>query len=290
MYELRISPCSEDIADSLSEALENLGALSVSMMDYEDDPILEPGVGETPLWNQLIIIGLFEAHEAAVQAQQYVEKTHPTVKQTLEKLPEQDWERVCLERFQPIQFGRRLWICPSWMTPPEKDAVNLILDPGLAFGTGTHNTTALCLKWLDAHDLSCKTVIDYGCGSGILALAALKLGAKHAYAVDIDDQALLATAQNQAVNGISDALITISHPEKLNIAVDLIVANILLTPLLNLETTFQRLLKPEGRLIVSGIFASQRDMLIDAYQHHFHLETSETSDEWALIEFRRREA
>ncbi len=287
MYELRVLPCPENMADTLSEALEELGALSVSMMDYEDQPILEPGVGETPLWNQLILTALFEEKETAEKAKQYLQKAHAEMEQTLEELPDQDWERVCLERFQPIQFGHRLWICPSWLKPPQEEAVNLILDPGLAFGTGTHNTTALCLKWLDGYDLSHQTLIDYGCGSGILALAALKLGATHAYAVDIDDQALLATAQNQAMNHISDDQISISHPEKLETPVDLILANILLTPLLSLEKTFYRLLKPEGKLIVSGIFASQINTLENAYQQHFRVEKYDISDEWALIEFSR---
>ncbi len=284
MYELRIAPCSQQDVEALSEQLEALGAVSVSMMDFEDMPILEPGVGETPLWNKLIVHALFVDADEADEAKRCVQKNHAHTTQTIEVLPEQDWERVCLERFQPIQFGLRLWICPSWLTPPDKNAVNLILDPGLAFGTGTHATTALCLAWLDQHDLTHQTLIDYGCGSGILALASLKLHAQHAYAVDIDDQALLATAQNRDMNVISPHTLTITHPEALNTTVDIIIANILLTPLLSLKETFHRLLKPQGKLVISGIFTSQAQTLVDVYSNDFHLETMQTRDEWALVE------
>lgn len=288
MYELRIAPCSPEEAETLSEQLENLGAVSVSMMDFEDVPILEPGVGETPLWDKLIVHAIFTDETEANEAKKFVQENHAHIHQTLETLPEQNWERVCLERFQPLQFGHRLWICPSWLTPPHPDAVNLILDPGLAFGTGTHATTALCLTWLDQHDLNDKTVVDYGCGSGILALASLKLGAKHVYAVDIDDQALLATAQNREMNALPEAMLTITHPEELDVSVDIIIANILLTPLLSLKSSFKALLKPHGKLVVSGLFASQTQALIDAYSDSFEMLETQTLDEWALICFSAR--
>lgn len=288
MYELRISPCSAQEAEALSEVLETLGAVSVSMMDFEDNPILEPGVGETPLWNTLMVHALFSDENALNPARKFIQENYPHTTQMVETLPSQDWERVCLARFQPLKFGRRLWICPSWITPPEPEAVNLILDPGLAFGTGTHATTALCLTWLDRHILTDKTIIDYGCGSGILALAALKLGAKHVYAVDIDHQALQATAQNRDINTLSEEKLTIIHPEALNTPADMIIANILLSPLMSLKETFYHLLKPEGKLVVSGLFASQAQDLIDTYADSFELLEKETQEEWSLLCFSRR--
>jgi ribosomal protein L11 methyltransferase len=288
LLELHIEHCLQHEVDELTEALENSGALSISIMDQQDNPILEPAPGETPLWDQLMIQALYENNQHAHVAQDWLNKNHPHLRHTLNELPEQDWERVCLDRFTPQRFGQRLWICPSWHTPPEPNAVNLILDPGLAFGTGTHPTTSLCLTWLEQANLDSKDIIDYGCGSGILALAALKLGARHAHAVDIDDQALLATKQNASINQIPTNALSISHPDALDKPVDLLIANILLSPLLSLQNIFYQRLKPKGLLVVSGLFAEQAQTLIEAYQTHFtHLSTQQ-EEEWALVAFQSK--
>lgn len=290
MLELQIELCLQNEIDGVTATLEESGAISISIMDQEDAPILEPAPGETPLWERLVIHALYEDEQQAYAAQTELNKQHPHLKHTLSELPEQDWERVCLDRFTPQRFGQRLWICPSWHTPPEPDAVNLILDPGLAFGTGTHPTTSLCLTWLEQASLQHKKIIDYGCGSGILALAALKLGAQHAYAVDIDDQALLATEQNAAINHIDAHTLTVLHPKELITPVDLLIANILLSPLLSLQKTFYKLIEPQGQLIVSGLFASQAQSLIDAYQSQFTHQLTLQEEEWALVVFQKKSA
>lgn len=288
MLELNIESCVQHEIERLTEILENAGALSVSMMDQYDAPILEPAPGETPLWEHLIVQALFEDMNSIQEVQAEIQRVFPHLTQVIKTLPDQDWERTCLDRFTPIQCGKRLWICPSWLTPPHEETVNLILDPGLAFGTGSHPTTSLCLSWLDSASLSDKSIIDYGCGSGILALAALKLGAKIAYAVDIDPQALTATQQNAEINEISHTQLIICKPEALTTPVDIILANILLTPLLNLGKTFHQLLKPNGELVISGVFLTQVPQLIEAYQNDFvHFITTE-KEEWAMVIFRKK--
>jgi ribosomal protein L11 methyltransferase len=288
MLELHLEPCSRDEVDLLTERLEAMGAVSISLMDQEDNPILEPGPGETPLWDRLILKAIYLHEEEANQAQSALAIDYPLISQTLSTLPDLEWERVCLEQFVPQQFGQRLWVCPSWLTPPEPDHINLILDPGLAFGTGTHPTTSLCLTWLSQTTLDGEDILDYGCGSGILALAALKLGAHHAYAVDIDDQALLAIQHNAEANHIPTGRLTIGKPHQLTEPVDTLLANILLSPLLTLQQTFHQYLRPQGRLIVSGIFASQAQTLIDAYHADFVHEETLLQEEWALIRFTPR--
>jgi ribosomal protein L11 methyltransferase len=288
MLELQSKPCLRDEVDGMLSLLETTGALSISMMDYQDDPILEPLPGETPWWDYMQIHALYEESDSALLAQNLLSNEYPRLTHTLVSLPETDWERVCLEQFLPQQFGKRLWICPSWLTPPEPEQVNLILDPGLAFGTGTHPTTALCLTWLDSAALHTKTLIDYGCGSGILSLAALKLGASHLYAVDIDEQALIATYDNATLNQIPSAALTIAAPETLTTPVDIILANILLGPLMELASRFHQLLKSEGILVVSGIFAHQVDDLISTYHEYFIHDNTTSQDGWSLVVFKKK--
>jgi ribosomal protein L11 methyltransferase len=287
LLDLHIEHCLQHEVDELTAALEDSGALSISIMSQQDNPILEPAPGETPLWDQLAIQALYENSQQADAAQNWLDKNYPHLRHALNEVPEQDWERVCLDRFTPQRFGQRLWVCPSWHKPPEPNAVNLTLDPGLAFGTGTHPTTSLCLTWLEQTNLDSKGIIDYGCGSGILGLAALKLGARHAHAVDIDDQALLATQQNASINQISPNVLSISHPDSLDKPVDLLIANILLSPLLTLKNTFYQLLKPKGLLVVSGLFTEQAQTLTDAYQTHFTHQSTLEEEEWALVTFQR---
>ncbi|MDX2345308.1 MAG: 50S ribosomal protein L11 methyltransferase [Legionella sp.] len=288
MFELHVKPCHREHAEAISEHLEANGALSVALVDQEDDPILEPGPGETPLWRYSIAEALYANAIDAEAAWQALLQDYPKLSHTLKAIPEQDWVRVCLDNMKPLLFGKNLWICPSSHTPPEPDAVNIMLDPGLAFGTGTHPTTSLCLTWLDSADIQDKKIIDYGCGSGILALAALKLNASLAYAVDLDDQALIATQNNAEKNNISNNKLICSKPEVLLTPVDILLANILLTPLLALESRFEALLKPSGTLVLSGVLATQVEQLLAAYAapNWTHQET-QYEDEWALVVFKK---
>lgn len=287
-YELKIDQCHRDDVELLSEALEETGALSITLTDKNDDPVLEPEPGTTPLWPDVIVNALYDDEADAHRAMEQLAPHYQQLHFSIHHLPDQDWERVWMTDFKPQRFGQKLWICPTWIEPPEPDAVNLILDPGLAFGTGTHPTTALCLTWLDQADISDKTVIDYGCGSGILALAALKLGASKVYAVDIDEQALQATRNNAVANIKDDTQLVISFPDNLDAKTDLLIANILLAPLLMLQSKFKELLSEQGTLIVSGILEEQADPLITAYQIDFKLESAHSMDGWSLLVFTRR--
>lgn len=285
MYQLCVSDCPRAITEKLEALLEDAGALSVTMTDQYDDAILEPELGTAPLWPHVVLQALFSTLAEGEYAMSLLLQYAPNTNCNLQKLIEKDWERVSLEQFKPLLFGKRLWICPSWITPPEPTAVTLILDPGLAFGTGTHPTTAHCLTWLEQADLLNKTVIDYGCGSGILALAAIQLGAAHVTAVDIDQQALIATRNNAKANHITDTQLTIGFPEILQTPVDLIIANILLAPLLTLQNQFLLRLKPGGILIVSGILEEQVPQLQQAYEPHFTQQETVLIEGWALCVF-----
>jgi ribosomal protein L11 methyltransferase len=283
--QLTIDHCLQDDVEALNILLEEQGAISVTLTDRYDTPILEPQLGTTPLWADVVIQALFVEEEDAESAALQLSAHFPTVQVGFEHLPEQDWERVCMADFKPQQFGRRLWICPSWLTPPDPTAINLTLDPGLAFGTGTHPTTSLCLTWLEQADVLGKRVIDYGCGSGVLALASLKLGAQHVDAVDLDEQALIATRNNALSNAFSFDELTVCMPDALNDPVDVLMANILLSPLLTLKTEFRRLLKPGGQLVVSGLLNDQKNQLIEEYNSDFTYQTSSSQGDWCLVVF-----
>ncbi|KTD55435.1 50S ribosomal protein L11 methyltransferase [Legionella quateirensis] len=287
-YQLKIEHCPSEEIEQISEELEESGALSIMLTDKNDNPVLEPEPGTTPLWPEVIIQALYAQAEHAQEAKNTLTLNRPPLECSIEVLADKDWERAWMDDFKPQQFGTRLWICPTWMTPPEPEAVNLMLDPGLAFGTGTHPTTALCLTWLEQADLNNKTLIDYGCGSGILSLAAVKLGAQHVVAVDIDNQALQATQNNALTNDITDQQLSISFPEALQDPVDLIIANILLAPLISLSDRFYQLLNHGAELVVSGILTEQADSLIEAYRDVFtHVKTHHL-DGWSLLVFTRK--
>ena len=286
MYQLNIERCMRDEADELSDLLSEMGAVSVTLTDRFDSPILEPEIGTTPLWADVVLQALYEDEQDAIHVRRYLADSYSHLIVDLKTVPEQDWVRVCVADFKPQQFGKRLWICPSWLTPPDENAINLILDPGLAFGTGTHPTTALCLTWLEQAELTSKRVIDYGCGSGILALAALKLGASYVDAVDLDEQALIATRNNAANNQINTALLSVDYPSALREPVDLIIANILLMPLQQLQGEFRQLLKPEGLLVVSGILNEQAELLIATYQQTFIPQATFSEGDWCLVVFK----
>ena len=271
--QIRLNSTNEK-AEKISDFLEEIGAVSVTFMDSQDTPIFEPLPGETRLWGNTDVIALFDAAGHLEDGAAY----------KIEQIEDKDWAREWMDNFHPMQFGKRLWICPSWREVPEPNAVNVMLDPGLAFGTGTHPTTALCLEWLDGLDLQDKTVIDFGCGSGILAIAALKLGAKSAIGIDIDPQAILASRNNAQQNGVADRLqLFLSDEKPANLKADVVVANILAGPLKELYPLISCLVKENGDLGLSGILETQARSVCDAYAQTFDLEEVAVREEWCRI-------
>ncbi len=275
-------------AEQVAALLESMGALSVTLQDSADAAIFEARPGDTALWPHTRVSALFPP---ATAIEPVLHRIHDTLQtatplpHTLEYLRDQAWERAWLERFQPMRFGRRLWVCPTGHAPPDPQAVNLMLDPGLAFGTGTHATTALCLEWLDQADVKGRTVVDYGCGSGILAIAAARLGARQVWAVDVDPQALEATAGNAVRNQVA-ARITTCLPEALpDFAADCVIANILAQPLVELAPTLAGLLSSQGRLVLSGILAGQQAQMVQAaYRPWFEFTSIKQREEWARLD------
>lgn len=274
-------------APALEDALLELGAVSVTLQDNADEPVFEPGVGETPLWAQTRVLALFEEQteaESVIAALGQLFGEVPPWR--AEALADQAWERAWMADFQPMRFGQRLWICPSWCEPPDPGGVILTLDPGLAFGTGTHPTTALCLEWLDGQPLQGCTVLDYGCGSGILAIAALLLGADRAVAVDNDPQALLATRDNAERNGIGAERLLTCLPQDVpsDLRAQVTVANILAGPLQSLAPTLAGLTADNGRLALSGILAEQADAVAGAYRPWFRMGDPAQRQEWVRLD------
>lgn len=273
-------------AERLSELLEAAGASAVTMQDAADQPLFEPPPGATPLWEQILISGLFAAdadveHILAEMAQALGETPLPVW--TLNPLEDKDWVRAWMDDYQPMCFGEKLWIVPSTFTPPDADAVNILLDPGLAFGTGTHPTTAMCLRWLDAHPPVEQAVIDYGCGSGILAIAACRLGATSALAVDNDPQALLASHDNACLNQVDDRIQAHLPDHCPHRSVPLLLANILAGPLHQLAPQFATHVQPDGHIVLSGIIESQVDDLIESYSPWFELRVYQQEEEWICL-------
>lgn len=273
-------------ADTIAELLEQLGALAVSYTDAEDSPILEPKPGERRLWPNTEVTGLLEQgtdpKPILAVLKQLLGDHIPMVATTLE---DKNWIRAWMDQFKSLKFGQHLWICPSWLSVDEKDSVVVMLDPGLAFGTGTHPTTSLCLSYLDSLDLKDKDVLDYGCGSGILAIAALKLGAKSATGVDIDEQALIASKENAKRNGVEDKLqLIMGTDKKLDLPqFPITVANILAGPLAELEPIIASLTQSGGKLALSGILTEQADSVIEAYSKDFVMNKVKDLDGWALL-------
>jgi ribosomal protein L11 methyltransferase len=276
----------EEQADDVSEGMTDLGALSASLLDEGDHPLFEPKPGETPVWPETRVVGLFEVDadldvvELGLKARFGGDALHGWRREVLE---DQVWERAWLEHFRPMRFGRRLWVCPTGFEAPDADAVTVILDPGLAFGTGTHATTALCLEWLDGHELAGRTVIDYGCGSGILAVAALLLGAERALALDIDPQALLATEENARKNAVAERLTLVGPGQAIPEPADILLANILANPLGELAESLSGLVKPTGHLALSGILPEQADGVSDAYRLWFPRLVKTERDGWIRL-------
>jgi ribosomal protein L11 methyltransferase len=267
--------------EPFEEALLAAGATSITLQDAADDPVLEPAPGTTPLWPRVRVTALFDT---SVDTSALL-RAFPDAK--VDVLEDRAWEREWLKDFRPMRFGRRLWICPGGQSVPaseqRSDACVIELDPGLAFGTGTHATTALCLEWLDGASLAGRTIIDYGCGSGVLAIAALKLGAAQAWAVDIDPQALLATRNNAERNGVGGRL-RVGLPTELPSTADVVLANILAEPLLQLAPTFAALLPAEKQLVLSGILRNQAAAVASRYAAWFHIASEGVRDDWVRLD------
>lgn len=282
--QLRLAVTPEQAVD-YEDALWACGAVSVTFMDAEDQPIFEPELGTTPLWKHTHLLALFESDtDAEALTLQLVQAVGQLPEYHLEILQDEDWERSWMDNFKPMCFGSKLWIVPSWFDAPDPQAVNLLLDPGLAFGTGTHPTTALCLEWLDKYMQEGLEVIDFGCGSGILAIAALLLGAKQVIGTDIDGQALEASRENAKRNHIEDDRFMLCLPDKMpTVTADVVLANILAGPLVELATTLTHLTKPKGWLCLSGILAEQAEAVRAAYQPYFTLQPTVTKDGWVRI-------
>ena len=273
--------------ETLSAFFEEQGALSVTFVDAADQPLFEPAPGTTPLWSATRITALFDAGvDRVALKQRLAARFGAAVTERLveETLADQDWERVWLDQFQPMRFGERLWVCPAGQAPPvDGETVIIDLDPGLAFGTGTHPTTALCLEWLDRHPPERRAVLDYGCGSGILAIAALKLGADSVWAVDIDEQALWSSRENAARNGV-DARLKTALPEQLpDQAFDLLLANILANPLIELAPQLAGRVRVGGDLVLSGILKDQADAVSAAYRRWFAMSEPVERDGWVRL-------
>ncbi|RRO01784.1 50S ribosomal protein L11 methyltransferase [Pectobacterium aquaticum] len=280
------------VAEQLGDVMMESGAVSVTFQDTHDTPVFEPLPGETRLWGDTDAIALYDA-ETDMNVVIAILEQEPLLgagfKHKIEQLEDKDWEREWMDNFHPMQFGKRLWICPSWRDIPDPTAVNVMLDPGLAFGTGTHPTTALCLQWLDGLDLEGKTIIDFGCGSGILAIAALKLGAARAIGIDIDPQAIQASRDNAQRNGVSERLeLYLPKDQPADLSADVVVANILAGPLRELAPLISDLPKAGGHLGLSGVLATQADGVAEAYADKFTLDPLAEREEWCRITGQRR--
>lgn len=284
--------CDRAGAATLEDAVLEAGALSVTLEDRADEPLLEPGVGETPLWQAVRITGLFPADTDMAPIVGALAILDPASSPRVELLEDRDWVREWMQHYGPMRFGERLWICPSWTQPPDPSAVNLFLDPGLAFGTGTHPTTAMCLAAIERLAAPGQSVVDFGCGSGILGIAALRLGADRLLAIDNDPQALTSTRDNVARNAIDAQRTEIIAPGDARAAgwrgtADLVLANILAGPLTELADTLTDFLAPGGQLLLAGLLESQVAVLADAYAPRVALAELDRDGDWVCLGGRR---
>ncbi|MDA7595394.1 50S ribosomal protein L11 methyltransferase [Luminiphilus sp.] len=290
--ELHFTAKKEQVA-ALEAWLFECGALSVTLEDDADQPLLEPGPGETPLWEAVSVTALFDGDRALHSVIDAVPR-HLVVTSDAQPVPvaDREWIRVWEDQFHPMQLGQRLWVCPSWTAPPDPAAVNILLDPGLAFGTGTHPTTAMCLSAIDACVLHPLRVVDYGCGSGILGIAAARLGAGPVLAIDNDPQALVASRANAQANAVAEAQFAVVMPDDSAVTqwsgtAELVVANILAGPLVTLAPTLLSLLAPGGQLLLAGLLKDQASEVIDAYANQVPLQIAAQEDGWVLLSGQR---
>jgi len=273
-------------AESIEDSLLSCGAASVTFEDNADQPILEPGLGETPLWDNVKITGLFDAEIDTAKTIAIAERKfgNKLPEHKWEQLEDKDWEREWMNNYHTIRCGERLWICPSWQQPPEPDKINLMLDPGLAFGTGTHPTTFMCMQWIDQQDFTGLDIVDYGCGSGILGIATLLMGAKKVIGVDIDPQALLATTENAKRNNLPEDAMPVFLPKDCpEFQADIMLANILAGPLAELAPALNAMTKVGGKICLSGILAIQADAVKAAYATWFDFDPIATQEEWVRV-------
>lgn len=275
-----------DNLSAVETVLEELGVLSLTLMDAQDQPIFEPPLGELPVWDDVKVTALFEADadpwliHAAIDSLPGV-TLHEWRQEILE---DDDWERKWMERFEPMSFGDKLWIVPSWHKAPDPDGINISLDPGLAFGSGTHETTSLCLEWLATEDIAGQTALDFGCGSGILAIAAIKLGVARVDGVDIDPQALIASRDNAHKNHIADQQFPLFLPEAdPELEYDLVIANILSGPLVELSESLAQRTRSGGRILLSGILREQAQQVAEAYAPWFQMEQPVFKGDWTRL-------
>jgi ribosomal protein L11 methyltransferase len=277
----------ENLAPQLADFFSDLGAVSVTYMDAEDEPVYEPAIGETKIWSNTQVIALYEldADPELIKTQVYQQFNQDDLHDWVyEAIADQEWERAWMEYYKPMKFADRLWVCPTDQEQVESGTVCLTLDPGLAFGTGTHPTTALCLEWLASHELNTKTIIDYGCGSGILAVAAVLLGANCAHAVDIDPQAITATKSNALKNKVEDNIKTYLPEQFTPFKADIVLANILAKPLIDMAEQICALVISGGQLVLSGILHEQAESVINAYQHQIIFNPLVQQEDWIRLE------
>jgi ribosomal protein L11 methyltransferase len=288
-FEVKI-PCDSSEVDAIEATLLDSGACSVTFRDAQDVAILEPAPGKMPLWQDIEMTAMYtiQDYDQSVILDM-LQKKYIGREIKAEKLVNQVWERAWLEHFKPMKFGENTWVIPSVFEVVDENAINISLDPGLAFGTGTHATTALCLEWIDENDLSNKDVIDFGCGSGILAIAAIKHGVNKAYCTDIDPQAIESTLINAGNNHVLTE-IEIIDPKcvsQIN-KLDVVMANILAAPLMTLVDTFYAMLKDDGELIMSGILKEQADEIVEKYSQSFVDFRINILEDWVSVYARKR--
>jgi len=284
--------CPSADLEHVEALLMELGALSISLGDAGDHPIYEPLPGDSPVWQESIVSATFgEDSDVEQLAQMLMARLPATLAQTVTRgnFQDRDWQQAYRQHFKPLQCASNLWIVPSWLEPPDPGATNLRLDPGLAFGTGSHPTTALCLAWLAQQDLRGLELIDYGCGSGILAIAGILLGAHHVLAVDIDEQALSACRSNMAMNSIPQQRIRVCQPQAAgSTSADLLMANILAGPLVDLAPRLAGMVRPGGKILLSGILNSQLNEIQSAYDTFFEMDPAREFEDWVCIGGSRR--
>lgn len=280
-------PATREQSEALSDELSDLGALAITLQDAQDQPIYAPGIGETTLWDEMLLTALFDEHTEMPSIITHLQSQFGHTVSELAKIEfiaDQAWEHTWKDDFKPQCYQEKLWIYPSWDVPTDRPRHSLILDPGLAFGTGKHPTTQLCLSWLAKHIATPSLIIDYGCGSGILALAALKLGAQTAFAVDNDPQALTSTQANAEINSIESTQLQTFLPDALPpCKADLLIANILALPLIELAPLFSQLLKPGAHLVLSGLLTEQVATVTAAYLSWVTFEDPQYKEEWACL-------
>jgi ribosomal protein L11 methyltransferase len=275
-----------EYAEQIGDMLSANGAQAVSFFDAKDSPIYEPKPGEIIMWPDTQVVGLYDAEHDMQKVIDRLSKAKVFRKEfiyKLDQLEDKDWVREWMDNFHPMQFGKRLWVCPSWCDVPDPQAVNVMLDPGLAFGTGTHQTTALCLKWLDGLQLDNTTVVDFGCGSGILGIAALKLGANRLIGIDLDPQALLASQDNANRNQVGDKIELYLPQYQPKLEADVVLANILAGPLRELREVISGYCRAGGKLVLSGILKNQAEDVALAYSQEFIMDPIVIDGEWARV-------